>query len=303
MRFPDNAKVCFIGDSLTQANETLPRIIHFYNENFPEANVRFFNCGTSGGTYKSAIQFFYDDVLRHNPTHAVVAFGVNDSNRWYLGVERGENRTKTLKSSFESFQNNVKSYCKMLQENNISVTLCTPAPYDEYTDGGQMPLKGGYALVLAYAQVIKEFAKENQIPVCDYHGYITDCLQMEKNAIYSLDRVHPLPYGYYLMAKCFLAYQGYDLGEIQSLPAYFEEWAAAVRKMRMIYGAEQMIIDDYAMDLEKKMMFMEKKLQNEDWGQPIFESLIRIYVKEKRKQNLLYKTIDELYERSILQHI
>lgn len=257
MRFPNNARVCFIGDSLTQANQTLPRIIDFYNQRFPASGVRFFNCGTSGGKYKSAIEFFYDDVLRHKPTHAVVAFGVNDCNRWFLGVKRGEARTKELKTSFESFQNNVKTYCKMLQEYNISITLCTPAPYNEYTDGGETPLRGGYALVLGYAQFIKEFAKENKLPVCDYHDYITNSLQVDGQPIYSSDRVHPTAHGYYLMAKCFLAHQGYALGDEQPLPAYFEEWSVAVHRMRMIWSAEQMIIDNYTMDLEEKMAFME----------------------------------------------
>ena len=301
MRFPDNARVCFIGDSLTQANQTLPRIIDFYNKNFAGRNIRFFNCGTAGGTYKSAIEFFYDDVLRHKPTHAVVAFGVNDSNRWFLNVKRSEERINQLKSDFEKYKKNVQTYCTLLKQNNICITLCAPPPYDEYTQSEETAMKGGYALILGYAQFIREFAKENNIPVCDYHDYITNSLQADEQPIYSPDRVHPTAHGYYLLAKCFLAYQGYKLEDEQPLPTYFEEWAAAVGKMRMIYGAEQMIVRDYTMDLEEKMSMIEKKLKKEDWGAPVFEPFIRIFAAEKRKQALLYQTIDELYERDILK--
>lgn len=301
MKFPDNARVCFIGDSLTQANQTLSRVIDFYNKNFAKNNIRFFNCGTSGGTYQSAIEFFYDDVLRHNPTHAVVAFGVNDSNRWFLNEKRSVGRISQLKTDFENYKKNVEKYCKILQQNNICVTLCTPPPYDEYTQTEETAMKGGYALILGYAQFIRGFAKENKIPVCDYHDYITNCLQSDDRPIYSADRVHPTAHGYYLMAKCFLAHQGYVLDDEQPLPKYFEEWSLAVHKMRMIYGAEQMIIGDYTMDLETKMSIMEQKLQNENWGATVFEPFIRVFVAEKRKQDLLYQAIDELYERDILQ--
>ena len=301
MRFPDNSRVCFIGDSLTHANKALPRIIDFYNKNFEGCGIRFFNCGTAGGTYKTAIEFFYDDVLRHRPTHAVVAFGVNDANRWLLGDERSEERLNRLKASFEDYKSNVRAYCKMLSENGISIILCTPAPYDEHTEGEEKPLVGGYALILGYAQFIREFAMENNIPLCDYHDFIAGALQSDTQPIYSRDRVHPTEHGYYLLAKCFLAHQGYAIDDERAIPEYFSGWASEVEKMRLIYGAEQMVVRNYRMPLEDKMSLIEKKVKSEDWGYPVFEQFIRAYAENKRNQDKLYEKIDELYENDILQ--
>ena len=300
MRFPDNARVCFIGDSLTAMNETLPRIIDFYRKNFPTSNIRFFNCGTSGGTYKTAIEFFFDDVLRHKPTHAVVAFGVNDSNRWALNGARSMERLDSLKKSFEEYKTNVKRYCEMLKNNSVQITLCTPAPYDEYTESEQPASKGGYALILGYAQFVRDFAQKNGIPLCDYHEYMTKMIQSDPEKIYSPDHVHPTSHGYYLMAKCFLSYQGYEIGNEIPLPDYFKSWREAVARLRLIYGAEQMIIRNYHMPTEEKITIIKKKVEQKDWGQPVFEPYIRVFALEKNTQDALYEEIDALYEQDIL---
>ena len=62
-RFPDGARVCFIGDSLVARNQAMPVVIETYKEKFPNAKIRFFNCGVSGGTAKYAHDSFEDDVL------------------------------------------------------------------------------------------------------------------------------------------------------------------------------------------------------------------------------------------------
>ena len=63
-----------------------------------------------------------------------------------------------------------------------------------------------------------------------------------------------------------------------------------------------MLIKDYRKPLEEKMAMMEKRLREENWGRPVFESFIRGFVAEKRNQDALYKTIDEIYENDIIGH-
>ena len=302
MRFPRNARVCFVGDSLTAANQILPRVIDHYNKNFATSNVRFFNCGTSGGTYKTAIEFINDDVLIHNPTHAVVAFGVNDSNRWALESERSESRYLNLKSYYENFKKEVKIYCDLLKNHGIEIILCTPAPYDEYTITDQPASKGGFALIAEYANVVRKFAIENNIALCDYHSFITEQLQSDNKPIYSNDHVHPIEHGYYLMAKCFLAFQGLEIEKEQPLPDYFNRWIDEVQKMRLIYGTEQMVIHNYYMPLEEKIAMIEKKVKTENWGIPAFERFIRGFYAEGSNKTNLYNSIDQIYESDIFNH-
>ena len=61
-----------------------------------------------------------------------------------------------------------------------------------------------------------------------------------------------------------------------------------------------MIVHNYKMPLEEKMALMEKKVEEENWGQPVFERFIRGFVAEKRNQDALYAKIDELYEKNII---
>ncbi len=205
------------------------------NKYFPNSNVRFFCCGTSGGTYKTAIEFFNDDVLVHKPTHAVVAFGVNDSNRWALEWPRGKQRYDNLKSYYENFKKEVKIYCDMLKEHGIETILCTPAPCDEYTPSDIPAYQGSFALIVEYANVVRNFARDNNIPLCDHHAFLTEQLQLDSEPIISPDHVHPVPHGYYLMAKNFLAFQGLEIDLEADIPEYFNEWRETIQKVRLCY--------------------------------------------------------------------
>ncbi len=300
-RFPNRARVCFVGDSLVASNLPLPRIIDHYNKYFPESEVRFFNCGTSGGTYKSAIEFFHDDVLSHNPTHVVVAFGINDSDRWRLTHPRSDTRLSSMKRTFEKYKENVRAYCDLVLSHGIKLIICTPSPYDEYSPSETSAFQGGYALLLGYADFIRTFAKERGIELCDYHDYMSRMIETDLCPVISPDRVHPTSHGYYLLAKCFLLHQGLEIDKEAPISEYFSDWSAHVDKLRLIFGAEHMIVHDYSMPLEEKMTMMEKKVRDEDWGQPVFERFIRGFVAEKRNQKILYEKIDELYERDIFK--
>ena len=63
-RFENGSRVCFIGDSLVSMNHALPWVIDCYRNNFPNEDIRFFNCGVAGGTAEFALKIFEEDVLR-----------------------------------------------------------------------------------------------------------------------------------------------------------------------------------------------------------------------------------------------
>ena len=144
-RFPDGARVAFIGDSITAMNSALKRIIDFYKKNYPDSGIRFFNCGIAGGTAESALRYFDADIMRHAPTHAVLATGVNDSERWHLSLPRSAERYELLRCAYEKYKKNLTALVDKILSLGISLTLCTPIPYDEHTETGSASLKGGYA--------------------------------------------------------------------------------------------------------------------------------------------------------------
>lgn len=302
-RFPNGARVCFVGDSMTAANQVLSRVIDHYNRHFPNHGITFYNCGASGSTCASALLYFPDDVLPHRPTHVVVAFGINDCKTYFLTKPRSEEKYKQLELAFAQYQKNIIDYTRLLVSHGIQVTLCTPPIYDEYTEGAGEVRRGGYAAMVAYAAFIRRFAEENGLGLCDYNSFTARQVAADPQQVFTADRVHPTEHGYYLMAKCFLASQGLQIDEEAPIPAYLDQWRAVVRRLRVIYGAEHMIVKNYTLPTEEKVAMLQKKIDENDWcGNPVFEEYIRGFVREKGNQNKLYAEIDRIYEEQIRPH-
>lgn len=250
--FPKNARVCFLGDSITHNNEYVSRICAHYLEHHKELNVKFFNGGTSGGSIRTLLLNFDRDVIPHSPTHAVIMIGINDSWRNALNdYERGAYRYSRLKEAFENYKNNLATICEKLEELGVKITLCTPTPYDEYQVSETPALRGGFALIAEYASYVRNFAKEKGYGLCDFHAYISEVAQSED--IIHPDRVHPNSLGHYHMAKCFIEYQGENVGEFAPIPDYLDKWKTVVEQLRNIRATEHLIIQDYSLSTQEKL--------------------------------------------------
>ena len=287
----------FIGDSITAANLTLSHIIHAYKTNHRDLGVRFFNCGVAGGTAEFAVTTYEYDIRRHNPTHAVISFGINDSRRENLAQPRSRERDSILLSAFEVYKKNLTKLVDLLLADGVNVTLCTPAPYDEYTDSNIPSLRGGFALMLGYAEFVRNLAREKSVGLLDIHEAVSRILQIDP--VISADHIHPTPHGYFTLAKIFLEEQGIDIGPEIPVPEYFSRWHSYVARLRKVLAAECMIVRDFGMPTEEKMKIMTARVDNEDWIQPVFETYIRDYVKDKPLEADLYNLINESYEEDI----
>jgi len=302
-RFKNGARVCFIGDSLVSQNHTLSWVIDCYRNSFPNEDIRFFNCGTAGGTAEFALKVFEEDVLRFSPTHAVVAFGVNDSFRWCLADKKGSGRYNILKQRFEIYKDCIKKLCNKIIENNIELILCTPAPYDEYEETTQPAFKGGYALLSEYANFVRYFAKQNNYTLCDYYEAMVEIMQTER--LYNDDHIHPSPHGYYRMAEIFLNKQGLEIGEEEDITLKYPQWRKATDVYRNIFIAECMVIKKAELSVDEKMKIAEKFIEdnkdkpdvgNNRW----FLSLCNHYLINKPRDNEIIKNIELTYNKDVL---
>jgi lysophospholipase L1-like esterase len=303
-RFPNGSRVCFIGDSLVHENKTLSWIIDSYRNTFPNEDIRFFNCGTAGGTAEFALKIFEDDVLRVHPTHAVVAFGINDSWRWNLREEKGTKRYNTLKLGFETYKKCIKELCDKILENNIELILCTPAPYDEYEETEQPAFKGGYTLMSEYSNFIRNFAHQNNYILCDYYEAMVEIMQTDK--LYNADHVHPTDHGYYRMAEIFLNKQGMKISHENDITKKFPKWGELVPIYRNIYMAECMVLKKAELPISDKLQIARDFIsQNEDkldigrnrW----FVSLCKDYLQNREKSAEMFEKIEKLYQEEILK--
>ena len=298
-KFPSGARVCFIGDSLTAQNTVQWMMVDCYKNNFPDDNIEFFNCGVAGGTAASALLYLEDDTLVHNPTHAIIGFGVNDSSRDALSLPRTAERYDRLATAFENFKVNLRRLCDALIERGIEVTLCTPPPYDEYPESDTPALVGGYALLLAYAEEVRKIAKEKGLPLCDYAKYFGR--EMQTDLLYTADHVHPNNHGYYVMGKYFLAQQGLDAGEERATPPdYLKDWCDKVAERVEIFSGELMIVRDYSLPLEEKIKIAEEYVRTRTDVIPRMIEIATNYIRLKPHQNEIFKAIDEVYAKNVL---
>lgn len=174
--------------------------------------------------------------------------------------------------------------------------MCTQTPYDEYQHSNEQPLKGGYALLSAYAEYIRNFAREKGYKLCDYHTYISKVTQSE--AIIRADRVHPNELGHYHMARCFLEFQGFDIGEYKDIPEYMKKWREKVGMLRNIHATEHLIIQDYSLTHEQRLEKAKAFVDNptESPHKEYFLFLAKIYLEDKPNQKQIEKEIVELMD-------
>ena len=294
--FPKDARVCFIGDSITHNNGFVSRVYDYYHQNLKDRNINVYNCGVGGGRVATALPILEEDVLSHNPTHAVIMFGVNDSDNKFFAEERSSERYDNLVKAYEVFQANLREMCRILREKNVEITLCTQAPYDEYQECDTEPWQGGFALMAGYANAVRNIAKELNLPLCDYHKHMSRAMQDE--VLYDTDRVHPNDKGQFQMAKCFLAFQGYEIGEYKPFPEYLAKWREKVAIQRNIWMAEKNIIGRF--DLSDEEQIAEIKAYVEEFGgdeeRANFVKLGKEYLETKHMQKELYDEINYIME-------
>ena len=108
-RFPDKARVCFVGDSITHNGCYLKHIFYNYRKQFPKSGIEFYNCGISGGNLGNTIAVYERDVAIYDPTHIVLMIGVNDSRRNLLGEqERSPERYALLVEAYRQYGENME---------------------------------------------------------------------------------------------------------------------------------------------------------------------------------------------------
>lgn len=303
-RFKHGDRVCFVGDSITSQNRYVALIVDHYKTNFPKEDIKFFNCGISGGTASILMKYFDEDVFSHKPTHIFVMLGVNDSCRDVLFLPRTQERYSKLKKAYENFKINFSNLCQKAVNTGAKLTVMTPPPYAEYQVSPREALKGGFALISGYADYIRSLSKEKTYETFDIHSFMTEQLQTE--ILYNDDRVHPNDLGHYCIAKCFLKNQGLDIGEFKEYPEYLEKWRQAVISYREIYAVENMLIQDDTATPDKKVEFIKEYLENKKYLNPdrtegvnlFFKKVAEGYVENKMRQAELYLQIDKIFDET-----
>ena len=204
----DNDVVCCLGDSITSAggwmSEAFQHIAH-------TRNVKFYNCGASGGTATLASEYLYEFCLSKNPTIVTVMFGVNDIDRWAVDPNSPrEDAKEILESALIRYKENLDYIVRSIIKFGAKVILCNPAPYDEYNELTAANYKCDGQLKKV-EKIIFDIAAKYGTHLVDFRNNMFPYIM--KGGIICEDRVHPTPLGYHLMGQIFLK----EIGEIDSI--------------------------------------------------------------------------------------
>lgn len=280
-KFPENSRVCFIGDSITQANTFVMYIMRYYAKYFADSNVRFFNCGIAGAPSKTLLEAYSYDVRECRPTHAVITVGVNDSGRELLQNGFSKEKYDMLRTRLEEYKRNIYKLCDMLKKDNVKITLCTPPPIDEYTAHTEPTFCGGYALMEAYADVVRSCAQDLKYDLCDVFAHFSR--EMCDTVLYHEDRVHPNVRGHFCIAQCILENQGEKTDPFSVLPPNWCNLSAEIVRCREIVCAESLLLKSFSLTYEEGAKIMKDKLQCEKMT-PFFKKLAAVYLECKPRQ-------------------
>lgn len=302
LRFSSGDRVCFVGDSITAQNRYLALLVDYYKTNFPNEDIKIFNCGISGASCPVTLKYFEEDVASHAPTHIFIMIGVNDSSRWDLDKPRSPERDEILLTAYENYKKNLAALYEKSVALGAKVTLITPPPYDEHRNTPQPAFKGGYELMTGYANYVKEYAEANGFECLDLFSYFVD--KMKTEVLYNDDHTHPNDLGHYHLAKCILQNQGLEIGEFRPFPEYLEKWRNFVLLYRDIYATEHMMIKNDELTTEQKVAMMQRYVDNKEYYvegrreslNDFNERLSKGYVQNKPRQAEMFKAIDLLYD-------
>ena len=153
--------------------------------------------------------------------------------------------------------------------------ICSPTPYDEYSDKAEIIRKGTDADLNLFTDICKQIADENGLLFIDMRSAIYD--KLNEDPIRE-DRVHPNAHGYHIMAQRFLASIGAKEAEetdgIFEMSPLNKKRFDKEQKLRLVMFVEHNGMlwqyEDFLRPLEEKKEIAKEKLkafEGEWWEQ------------------------------------
>ena len=195
---PAGGTALAVGDSITTYRYGYARLLQAMLElRRPEDQIRFVNVAQSGYTSTHALENTYTQFLAHQPDWVVIKYGANDCKQF------GGPQAKTLVSLNEYRANMTAIVEAFLQHTSARPVLLTPTPVvasitNQLPEFIAMRMTWNNDNLQACAEVIKDLAREHNLPVVDLMSLFT--LDPDP-AFYVPDGLHPNPAGQQLILE------------------------------------------------------------------------------------------------------
>ena len=190
-------KVIFFGDSITQAavkpNGYIVKMDSLIRKEGLAESYELAGAGIGGNKVYDLYLRMDTDVLAKKPDIVFIYVGINDV--WH----KSSSGTGTDAAKFERFY---RAIIKRLQDQQIRVVVCTPTVIGERNDFSNE--QDGD--LNQYSTIIRNMAKELNLPVCDLRKAFVDYLKANnpsnaEKGILTSDRVHLTDAGNMLVAN------------------------------------------------------------------------------------------------------
>lgn len=205
--FPSGSKVCFVGNSITNNGEYYNDLWMYYATRFPTAQIHFYNCGISGDVAGGILKRMDQDILIHQPTHAVMMIGMNDVKRNLYGKNQGSDSQK--EKALTEYNENTDAAVSILKKRVGNLILLKPSIYDQTAVIETENLYGVNDALQRCAQQMSSLSEKYHTGLVDFQTILLRINKQEqlKDPAFTIigkDRVHPLSAGHFVMAYQFL---------------------------------------------------------------------------------------------------
>ena len=315
-RFEKNARVGFIGDSITANGLFIAYIFDYYQTHFQGDRVKLNGAGIPGGAVWTAEQYF-DDFLRFEPTHAVIMLGMNDIWRGHYAENATPEMVTQREARIPIYKEGMEGLIKRLLSLGIGVTLCSPTPYDEGLQSDAECLHGCADALRLCSEICRRLAEKYGLDFIDLNAEL--CALNEKLhaidpklSVEGPDRVHPHDLGHAAVARVFLRAQGFTdvapptpegmLDGTVTMPLSDKgcRRLESERIIREIYLAEAHLLrEDYQLSVGERIARVEA-MKARGYTSDFQKRLAEHYLTYKSEEDALYRELmqltDALYE-------
>lgn len=242
--FPSDARVCFVGDSLTSCSWS-EYVYEYYLEKFPGTNLRMYNAGIGCATINFIMNYLEEDVFVWNPTHVVIMFGTNDMMHY-----SGDDNAKA-----QAFEKDMRKLADVFIKRNITVYFAIEPHYKHYGTNSDI-----------YHMVTHALANEMNTGVCDFYTLFEPFTEKYHDTVIQADQTHFTQIGEAVIARLFLYSQGFDID--------ITDYDSMLKRIDMTYYGDRKNIFDRKL---RAMWFAEALILVAVIGDSVENKLKRLY--------------------------
>ncbi len=208
MIIPDNSKLLFIGDSITDCGRDMPvgegssgglgngyvsLVDGLLNATTPEVRIRVVNTGISGNTVRDLKARWQKDVLDLKPDWLVIMIGINDVWRHFDTLMHTD-----LQISHDEYARTLEELISSTLTGLEGLVLMTPF-FIEPNRAEPMREK-----MDQYGDTVRALAKKYEAVLVDTQAAYDKVLEKVHPMALAEDRVHPNLSGHFVLARAFL---------------------------------------------------------------------------------------------------